>query len=247
MTDGILSPQHHVAADMLVERMRLAFAQNPRGEKYRTLDNGTLLRMLKQNVDKLDLAMEYGNDVEDKLADVANYCAFLYRNHVDPPATGYGSLTTSELRVPQDPDKAHELLGLLLMEHPFLNGEMDKLITRIGTLDDDYRPFPQYLHLYKAEELDEEGRVRRLLDTSTFGQESGTTMVQGPLADELRVTHPEDDGLRDDRGKVRQEHPAMVEVSDTEGQGYQSRSPRDTDGTGRDQGQWTPDYRWPNR
>ncbi len=81
---GVLTPQYHIAADLLDTRMREAFAQNPRGELYRTLSVDKLMKMLRQNVDELELALKYDNDVEDKLADVGNYAAFILRNIIDP-------------------------------------------------------------------------------------------------------------------------------------------------------------------
>ena len=65
----------------LVRAMERARAENPRGDLYRTLPDDKLLAMLEQNVEELRLAYKYGNDIPDKLADVANYCAFLLHNH----------------------------------------------------------------------------------------------------------------------------------------------------------------------
>jgi hypothetical protein len=79
----------NLAGDMLYERMQRAFAENPRGELYRTLPQDKLVRMLEQNLAEVKVAIMHGNnDLEDKLADCGNYAAFLLRNHVDPLTAG---------------------------------------------------------------------------------------------------------------------------------------------------------------
>lgn len=70
------------ATTYLAQAMEKARGENPRGDLYRTIPPEKLLRMLKQNVAELELAYQYDNDIPDKLADVANYCAFLLHNHI---------------------------------------------------------------------------------------------------------------------------------------------------------------------
>lgn len=75
----------NIAGDLLHKSMQTAFSENPRGERYRHLPQLVLLGMLRQNVDEVDIAIKRdGNDLEDKLADCGNYCAFMLRNHLDP-------------------------------------------------------------------------------------------------------------------------------------------------------------------
>lgn len=74
----------NIAADMLAEHMQRAFSENPRGELYRNLTTQDLMHKLHQNLHEVKLALDYGNDVTDKLADLGNYVAFIYRNVVDP-------------------------------------------------------------------------------------------------------------------------------------------------------------------
>jgi hypothetical protein len=76
------------ATELLAAAMERARDENPRGDLYRTIGTEKLIAMLKQNVAELELAFGYDNDVEDKLADVANYCGFLLHNRAEPPTEG---------------------------------------------------------------------------------------------------------------------------------------------------------------
>lgn len=76
------------STELLAAAMERARDENPRGDLYRTLPTPKLLAMLKQNVAELELAYEFDNDVEDKLADVGNYCGFLLHNRAEPPTEG---------------------------------------------------------------------------------------------------------------------------------------------------------------
>lgn len=70
---------------MLYDHMERAFAENPRGELYRTLKLGDLWNKLEQNLQEIEVALSHGgNDVGDKLADAGNYIAFIYRIIFDP-------------------------------------------------------------------------------------------------------------------------------------------------------------------
>ena len=68
--------------------MERARDENPRGDLYRTIPTPKLLAMLKQNIAEVELAFEFDNDVEDKLADAGNYLAFLLHNRAEPPQGG---------------------------------------------------------------------------------------------------------------------------------------------------------------
>jgi len=76
------------ATELLATAMERARDENPRGDLYRTIPTVRLIAMLKQNVAELELAFGFDNDVEDKIADVANYCGFLLHNRVEPPKDG---------------------------------------------------------------------------------------------------------------------------------------------------------------
>lgn len=75
----------HIATEHLAILMDKARLENPRGDLYRTLPEDKLFRMLEQNVAELFLAIKYDNDVLDKVADIANYCAFIAHNRQEPP------------------------------------------------------------------------------------------------------------------------------------------------------------------
>lgn len=75
----------NLAGDMLYSHMQRAFDENPRGELYRSLSLADLWNKLSQNLAEVQVAMEHGNnDLGDKLADIGNYVAFIYRNWADP-------------------------------------------------------------------------------------------------------------------------------------------------------------------
>ena len=73
------------STELLAAAMERARDENPRGDLYRTLSPARLFAMLEQDVAELKLAYRFDNDVEDKLADVANYCGFLLHNRAEPP------------------------------------------------------------------------------------------------------------------------------------------------------------------
>jgi hypothetical protein len=50
------------------------------------------LSVLHQSVEEVRVALAYGNDVEDKLADVANWACIMYDNYVNNPASHIGGV-----------------------------------------------------------------------------------------------------------------------------------------------------------
>lgn len=76
------------STELLALAMEKARGENPRGDLYRTIPTPKLLAMLKQNIAEVELAFEFDNDVEDKLADAGNYLGFLLHNRAEPPTGG---------------------------------------------------------------------------------------------------------------------------------------------------------------
>lgn len=77
-----MSKAYRESTILLAQRMEQARDENPRGDLYRTMPTEKLFAILKQNVAELELAYGFDNDVEDKIADVANYCGFLLHNRI---------------------------------------------------------------------------------------------------------------------------------------------------------------------
>jgi NTP pyrophosphatase (non-canonical NTP hydrolase) len=58
--------------------MAVALQRDPRGDAWQDETLNRLMNRLRQNVDELALAIQYGIDVEEKAADVANYALFIW-------------------------------------------------------------------------------------------------------------------------------------------------------------------------
>lgn len=65
--------------------MLKGYSENPRKDLYRSLSLRWLFNALCQNIEELEIALKYGNDVEDKAGDVLNYVSFILHNWVNPP------------------------------------------------------------------------------------------------------------------------------------------------------------------
>lgn len=78
----VLTEDHEYAIRALALVMQKARDENPCGDLYRTIDTPRLIKMLDQNIAELKIAIEYDNDVTDKIADCANYLSFILHNYV---------------------------------------------------------------------------------------------------------------------------------------------------------------------
>lgn len=55
-----------------------------KGDAYRRTPADDLLKLLRMNVEELQVAVSFGLDVADKAADVANFAAYILHNHLEP-------------------------------------------------------------------------------------------------------------------------------------------------------------------
>lgn len=96
------SPGTTHARHLLTETMRQMAEENPRGDLYRTFPLEKLLRGLRQNVDEIELALKYNNDVTDKIGDAANYLSFMLHNYESPTPRAEGTYGPIDANVRKD-------------------------------------------------------------------------------------------------------------------------------------------------